>query len=339
MADGWQADLARAAAMLQAADDILLTTHRNPDGDGIGSQLALFDALRGMGKRVRMHNRDGVPRIYRFLEHAEEIGAGAWPDGEPVPGLIVSLDCGARERLGFDEAFFAGARLLNIDHHASNDRFGDCNLVDASFCATGAIVRELLRALDAPLTPASASALYAALLTDTASFRLDVADAAAHRLAAELIEAGASPGGIARAIYESRSMQSLKLLRMCLDTLRLRDGGLSAWMHVDAAMYEASGADIEDTEGLIDYARAIDGVEIAVFVRPEGRQGGRWKASFRGKTCADVGALAESLGGGGHRHAAGCTLAGSLAEVQAQLEAAVSRALAGAMDGKGEGGR
>ncbi len=325
---GLRADMARAAALLQGSDDILLTTHRNPDGDGIGSQLALYDALRRMGKRVRMHNRDGVPRIYRFLEHASEVGEGDWPVGSERPGLIVSLDCGARSRLGFGEDFFAGAPLLNIDHHASNSRFGEVNLVDADFCATGAIVRELMRELNAPLTPASASALYAALLTDTASFRLDTAGASAHRLAAELIEAGADPGGVARAIYESRSMQSLKLLRMCLDTLRLRDNGRSAWMHVDAAMYAESGAGVEDTEGLIDYARAIDGVEIAVFIRPEGKNGGRWKASFRGKTRADVGALAESLGGGGHRHAAGCALQGALEEVLARLEPEVSRVIA-----------
>ncbi|MDX8401180.1 MAG: DHH family phosphoesterase [Mariprofundaceae bacterium] len=319
--------LEEAVALLRASDDILLTTHRNPDGDGIGSQLALYDALTALGKRVRMHNRDGVPRIYRFLPHADVVGAGPWPREAARPGLIVSLDCGARSRLGLDDAFFADVPLLNIDHHASNTRFGTVDVVDPAFCATGAIVRELLRAMEVPLGPASASALFAALLTDTASFRLESADASAHRLAAELIEAGARPGAIARAIYASRSLAGLHLLRLCLNSLEMRDDGRSAWMHVTRSDYESSGATVEDTEGLIDFARSIAGVEIAVFLRPEGHSDHRWKASFRGKTQADVGALAGSFGGGGHRHAAGCTLDGSLEEVRALLHEKVSDAL------------
>ncbi len=306
---------------IENAGNILLTTHCNPDGDGIGSQIALYDVLLGRGRPVRMHNRDGVPRIYRFLPHAGEVGRGEWK-GAP-PDVVISLDAGERARLGFDDALFAGGCLVNIDHHASNRRFGDVNLVDPRYCATGAMVHDLLLAMGAELSETVATALYTAILTDTASFRLDSASAEVYRLAARLIDAGADPWTISQAVYESRSKASLRLLTLCLNTLELRDGGRSAWVHVTRDMYRESGADVEDTEGLIDYARSIDGVEVAVFLRNDDRDN-VWKVSFRGKNDADVGALATRLGGGGHRHAAGCQLEGTLDEVRAILRPLVS---------------
>ncbi len=314
---------------IEAADEVLLITHCNPDGDGIGSQLALYDALRRRGKPVRMHNRDGVPRIYEFLDHADEVGRGNWPGGR-VPDLIISLDCGACSRLGMPDEFFRASKLVNIDHHASNQLFGDVNVVDAAYCATGAMIHDLLLAMDCGISRSAAAAIYAAVLTDTASFRLNSATADVYRLAANLIEAGAEPWPISVGIYESRPLAGLKILTSCLETLKLRDQGRSAWIHVDQAMYDASGADVEDTEGLIDYARSIEGVEVAVFIRSHESRENCWKVSFRGKTHADVGALAASLGGGGHRHAAGCLMHGSLHEVESRLMQAVSEILASA---------
>ncbi len=313
---------------IRGAHRIVLITHRNPDGDGIGSQLALYDALTASGiDGIRMHNRDGVPRIYAFLNHADNVTRGDWPQGCEPPDLIISLDCGARSRLGMPDEFFAGAMLINIDHHASNQLFGDINIVDARYCATGAMIHDLLLAMHLPLTPASASAIYAAVLTDTASFRLGSATADVYRMAARLIEAGAEPWPISVGIYESRPLSGLKIMTACLETLEVHDEGRSAWIYVNNEMYEQSGADVEDTEGLIDYARSIDGVEVAVFVREDETRSDCWKVSFRGKTYADVGSLASGLGGGGHRHAAGCLMRGTLEEVNARLHQAVSALL------------
>lgn len=312
-----------AETAIRQSRGILLITHRNPDGDGIGAQLALYDAFTAAGIPVSMHNRDGIPRLYRFLTHSDRVGAG---ENCPVAGdidLIISLDAGARSRLGMDDAFFAGKPLINIDHHASNTHFGDINLVDAEACSTGALAHDLIRHMALPLSRDAAMAVYVTLLTDTSSFRLSTTTPAVHRLAADLIDAGAEADVAARCIYASHRPERVDLLRRCLATLSLRNGGRSAWLYVDDAMYAASGSDVEDTEGLIDYGRSIAGVEVAVFVRPD--EPGTWKASFRGKTTADVSVLAASLGGGGHRYAAGCTLHGDLDEVLRRLQAEVDR--------------
>jgi len=312
-------------AAIESADKILLITHCNPDGDGIGSQQALYDVLIGMDKDVVMHNFDGVPRIYAFLDYADRVQKGAWGTAKQDADLIIALDCGAKGRLGMPDTFYAGAQLVNIDHHVSNKYFADINVVDARYCATGAMMFDLLIAMDKTLNSASASAIYAAVLTDTASFRLPNATAQVYRMAADLIDAGAEPWPICVNIYESHPLAGLKILTACLDTLTLRDDKRSAWVHVTRAMYESTGADVEDSEGLIDYARSIDSVEVAVLIRCDENNHGAWKVSFRGKTTADVGAVAASLGGGGHRHAAGCLMRGSFDEVRVSVEQAVSR--------------
>jgi len=313
--------------VIAQAEEIVLITHCNPDGDGIGAQQALYDVLSAAGKQVRMHNRDGVPRIYQFLKHADKVGQGDW-NGTQDADLIIALDCGAFGRLGMPESFFAGATLMNIDHHASNKRFGDINLVDARYCATGAMIYDLMLAMGVSLNKASASAIYAAIITDTASFRLASATPAVYRMAAELVEAGAQPWPISVNIYESRSLAGMQMMTACLATLEIKHGGRSAWIYVTRDIYSQTGADVEDTEGLIDYARSIDGVEVAVFIRVDERDNDRWKISFRGKTWANVGDLAATLGGGGHAYAAGCILQGSLASVCEQVEQAVSLTLA-----------
>jgi len=312
---------------IASADKILLTTHCNPDGDGIGSQQALYDALIGMGKDVVMHNFDGVPRIYTFFKYADQVQSGAWSSDRQDADLIIALDCGAKGRLGMADAFYEGAQLMNIDHHVSNKYFGDINMVDARYCATGAMIFDLLIAMNISLTKISASAIYAAILTDTASFRLSNATASVYRLAADLIDAGAEPWPITINIYESKPLAVLKILTACLDTLTLRDDKRSAWVHVTCDMFEAAGADVEDTEGLIDYARSVDGVEVAVFIRADENCDSSWKVSFRGKTTADVGALAATLGGGGHTHASGCLMRGSFDDVRSRVEKAVSQIL------------
>jgi len=312
-------------ASIHAAKNIVLITHCNPDGDGIGSQMGMYDALTEIGKSVRMFNFDGIPRIYTFLEHSEQVEQGSWSEQRNSADLIIALDCGSKARLGMSDAFFDGPELINIDHHASNKYFGDINFVDARYCATGAMIFDLLLAMQTPISKQTATALYSAVLTDTASFRLSSATAGVYRMAADLIDAGAEPWPVSVKIYESRPVSGLKIMTACLDTLKIRDEGRSAWVHINHEMYKRSGANVEDTEGLIDYARSIDGVEVAVFIRSDERHDNSWKVSFRGKTYADVGALAATLGGGGHTYAAGCLLTGTFDDVRTRIEQAVSQ--------------
>ncbi len=324
-------DWDKTCTAIHNANDILLTTHCSPDGDGIGSQLALYHALKNMGKNVYMHNRDGVPRIYRFLPGASAVSEGETFAGDNVD-LIISLDAGSRSRLGFPDSFFADRILLDIDHHASNDCFGDINLLEIGACSTGAIVFALLERLRMPLTPAIASAIYVTILTDTANFCNAATTAEVFDLAAKLVRAGAEAWPISREVYESQRREMLTLLCTCLGTLELRDTGHSAWLHVNTAMYEQTGADAQDTEGFIEYARSLQGVEIAVLIRQE--EHAEWKVTFRGKYHANVGQLAVSMGGGGHHHAAGCTLRGTFKEVEHQVRQAVSTLLADSPDGE-----
>jgi len=309
---------------IRQAESIMLTTHCNPDGDGIGSQLALYGALRAMGKKVVMHNRDGVPRIYTFLEHSGSIAQGDWPAANDAPEVVVSLDCGSFNRLGMPSDYLHEKMLINIDHHASNKEFGAINVIDRRYCATGAMIFDLLVTMEAPITAGIASAIYTAILTDTSRFRLANATADVYRLAADLIDAGAEPWPISVAVYESHTLAGVNILKLCLDTLEIRDNGRSAWIYVDREMYEKAGANVEDTEGLIDHVRSIEGVEVAVLIRSHEAGGDRWKVNFRAKTYADVGALATLLGGGGHKHAAGCVLKGEYAEIEAKVRQAVS---------------
>jgi len=308
------------------AEKIVLITHCNPDGDGIGAQQALYDMLSTAGKQVSMHNRDGVPRIYKFLEYAAQVGQGDWNQTQTAD-VIIALDCGAFGRLGMAKSFFTGSMLVNIDHHASNKLFGDINLVDARYCATGAMIFDLMLAMHAALSRAASTAIYTSIITDTASFRLASATPAVYRLAATLIDAGAEPWPITVNVYESRSLAGMQMMTACLATLEIKNDGRSAWIYVSREIYSQTGADVEDTEGLIDYARSIDGVEVAVFMRVDEHDSGRWKVSFRGKTWANVGDLAATLGGGGHAYAAGCVLQGSQAQVCEQVQQAVSRVL------------
>ncbi|MDX8383526.1 MAG: DHH family phosphoesterase [Ghiorsea sp.] len=305
---------------LQAAKHVLIVAHQSPDADTIGSQLALFDALQTMGLQVGMCNKDAVPRICRYLPHAELIQQLKYPALASVD-TIVAVDAGSKARLGFPDDFFVGKTLINIDHHASNPMYGEVNVVNADYCATGAMIFDLIQHLNQPISKASAAAIYAAVLTDTASFHLDRVDAAVHKMVAELIEAGADPAVAAEEIYDKQPLARLNLLTRSLQTLVIEHEGRSAWMYVDQTMLDETQADLEDSEGFIDLARSVDGVEVVVFVRPESAN--RWKASFRGKMNRDVGAVAAKLHGGGHKYAAGCAVTGSLAEVYAKIHAVV----------------
>ncbi|MDQ7005347.1 MAG: bifunctional oligoribonuclease/PAP phosphatase NrnA [Ghiorsea sp.] len=306
---------------LNNAKHVMLTTHCNSDADGIGSELALFHTLQGMGIQVSMLNRDVVPRICQYLPGSKLIQVTESPDVSTVD-TIVALDAGAKSRLGFPDDLFAGKILINIDHHASNPLYGDLNVVNADYCATGAMVFDLIQHLGQSLSQRSAISIYAAILTDTASFQLDRVNADVHRMTAELIDAGAKPEEAANAIYNSQPLARLSLLTLALQTLSIQHDGRSAWMHVTQAMQDETGANHEDSEGFIDHGRTIQGVEVVVFIRPE--KDGRWKVSFRAKARRNVGEVAAKLGGGGHQYAAGCAVSGSLEEVYAKVEAVVS---------------
>jgi len=310
---------------LDRAKSIHIVAHVSPDADTIGSQLALYHALKSMGKEVLMHNRDASPYLCRYLSGIDDITHGQELSRVAVCDTIIAVDAGSLARLGMPDAYFEAKTLINIDHHASNTCYGSINVVDARYCATGAMVYDLLQHLKVPLCASSSASIYAAVLTDTASFRLANVTASVHRMVADLIDAGADVELAAQSIYQSHKAARFELLKYALDSLKIRDDGRTSWLSVHRELYQRTALSGEDSEGFIDYARSIEGVDIAIFMREEDDM--VWKVSLRGKAPCHVGMVAEKLGGGGHQYAAGCTLYGTEDEVQKKLRHALIGAL------------
>lgn len=310
-----------------------LVAHIQPDGDSIGSLLALGEALAGMGKTVRLFTADRVPRKYAFLRGSEGILSSTeqWLD----PAVAVILDCSDLERTGEFRELVAGAGvILNIDHHLTNRYFGTVNLVDPAAAATGEIIFRLLEALPAPLTASIAEALYVALSTDTGSFKFENTTANTHRTAAALLERHRlNPGTLSERVFDLRPLPFYLLLKNVLGTLELHAGGSVAAITASREMLEQSGARREDLDGMINYTRNIEGVEVGIMFFVENPA--EVKVGFRSRT-VDVSALAGSLGGGGHARAAGCRMRGPYAQVRERVIREARQALARA-DAPGAG--
>lgn len=320
MASGKEISLSEAAELIQQAGRMCFFLHVSPDGDSIGSTLGVYHALRAAGKDVVLPLVEPIPRVYRFLP-GWDTAFTPWQQVQGPFDLAVFLDCGDRSRVGDAEPLVQMARAtLNIDHHQTNTIYGDYNHLDYSAAALGEVAYRLLRTLGLPFTREIATCIYTAIVTDTGSFKYESVTAETHRIAAELLACGVRPYDVAAAVFENETAPSLRLLARALGTLQVE--GKLAWVHVDQAMLRETGALDEDTEGIVNYARAVNGVEVGCFFR-ETANGGV-KVSLRSRGHVDVGAVAVSLGGGGHARAAGITLPGvALAEAMDRVLAAV----------------
>ncbi len=302
--DGSLGDVARA---LRAGDRFLLTTHEGPDGDALGSLLAMHQVLEQIGKDSVMFlaaKEFPLPVEYRFLP-LEEVFHESPVD--VVDRVIVFLDCGNIDRMPVDFLQRDDAVVLNIDHHHDNTRFGTLNLVDTDASCTAEIVFELAKLLGAEITPEIASALYVALVTDTGRFMYENTSAAAHRLAAELIEAGVDVHDIYRRLYERVPIEKLHLVSRAIERIVRLDECKLAVTYISAGDYADTGANDSLTEGIIDHVRSLEGTEVAAMIRDktDGGRGAR-KVSLRSTDGAvDVSAIARKRGGGGHPRAAG----------------------------------
>lgn len=292
-------------ALLRRHRSFNLVAHIQPDGDSIGSLLAMGEALEKMGNTVRLFTADKVPEKYTFLQGSEKILATAeqWLED----GAAVVLDCSDLERSGvFREAILCSKVIINIDHHRTNRYFGTANLVDPEAAATGEIIFYLLKAMRLALTRSLAEALYIALSTDTGSFKFENTTAATHRAAAELLEQfKLNPGTLSEQVFDLRPLPFYLLLKKVLGTLELHGDKQIAALTASREMLEQSGAMREDLDGMINFARNIKGVEIGIMFFIDSPE--EVKVGFRSRT-VDASALAESLGGGGHARAAGCRL-------------------------------
>jgi phosphoesterase RecJ-like protein len=305
-----------AGVLLQIRDEVrrrqrfLLTSHARPDGDSIGSQLAMAFALDALGKDVRIVNSDAAPDHYLDFPGMDRIEIATSVDGGA--DAVIVMECSDLARTGvagLDRHF-----IINIDHHAGNRLYGALNWFDESAAACGEMVFDLIRALDVPLTLEIATHIYLAILTDTGAFHHSNITPRTFEICRKAVEAGVNPAAMARRVFDSNSFGKLKLIGALLDSMELVDHGRLAVLYIDDRMLEACGCTHNDTEGLINLPLTAREIQAVVFFKVS--SGGDVRVSMRSKYDVDVRMVANAFGGGGHKNAAGFTVTGRLDEVK-----------------------
>jgi len=309
--------------LLQSGRRVLLLAHLYPDGDVLGSQLGLGLALRAVGRPVTFACRHPVPEPYHFLPGAGEIQQ--WKEGRGEFDVVVTLDTPDPSRVGglLEGCRQPGTRVLNIDHHGDNRRYGDVNWIQPGASATGEMVFELVEAAGLPLTREVAVNLYTAIVTDTGSFRYSNTSPKTHRITARLCEAGAQPAEVAQQLYETRHLAGLHLLGRILQQVETSPDGAIAWVVIDRS--QVASPDLLEAEDFVTYPRSLRPAKVAVLFR---ELPGEVKVSFRAKGEVDVARIAARFGGGGHRNAAGVVIKGDLTQAKALVLGAVGEAVA-----------
>lgn len=285
----------------------VVVAHQSPDGDAVGSSLAMTLLLDQLGKDVTVYNQDPIPYNFQFLP-----GADRWHTDlegmEPFDVTIV-LDCAEPSRVGeeFPEHGW-GDTIVVVDHHQTWDReFADLYVRDVEAAATGEVIYRLA-ANYGELSPEVSKNLYCCVMTDTGGFRYSNTSRTAFRIAGELVDQGVEPWEMTSQIYENEPRERLELLSQVLETLSVSSCGRLAFLRIERDMFTDEEVDGELTDGFINYARSIKGVEVATQLRESGDSGDSWRISFRSRGKVNVAALAEKFGGGGHHNAAGCTI-------------------------------
>lgn len=309
---------------LKNSRHVLIATHTNPDGDAIGSLIAMGLALTGLNINTLIYNEDPIPAVYRYLNGIDKIRHQM-----PAPSLFdtaMILDCGNLERVGAAaESIRRIPVVINVDHHPTNNRFGELQVIDPSACATAEIVYRLIKALGAPINKAIATGIYTGIITDTGSFRFQNTNRSAFMICEEMVGLGVDPYLIAQYVYGTYSLGRLKLINLALDSIEISDNGKLSLMVVTQEMLKLSGTHPCDADGLITYARSIENVQVAVLIqeRSDSTAAFRNKSSFhvslRSNGAVDVGAIAGAFGGGGHFSASGFSIEASLNDLKTKL--------------------
>ncbi len=315
-------------ALVQRHQRFLLTAHIRPDGDALGSMLALADGLSQLGKTVQTTVASSIPPRYDFLDPEKRVRQLRLPGSEYQGAeVVVVLDTGTWNQLGDFGTLLKshpGPRVV-IDHHLTQDDLGATRFVDTAAEATGRLTYDALMALGVRLESATAERLFVALAMDTGWFRHQNTGPTTLELAARLVEAGARPTRIYELLFEQNSLARLRLVGLVLSRMQVLHGGRIAITEVHRGDYEATGAIPQDSEDLVNYTRSMAGIEVGLFLLEQPRGG--VKVSFRSRETVDVACLAERFGGGGHRLAAGAIVEAPLAEVRARVLAAVQAAI------------
>jgi phosphoesterase RecJ-like protein len=313
------------AARIRSGRNFLITSHRNPDGDALGSGIALQGLIRKLGKSARVIVRDGFAGPLHNIPGAEDVIVSDVlpPDYPRAYDAIFTMECPEVERTGYP---VLPGPVVNIDHHLGNQMYGEINYLDIDAPAVGEMVLQLNnRHLHLPLDRDIATAMYVSLATDTGFFRYHNTTQRTFEAALELVRAGVVAGDVSLWINESQSPGSIRLLGLCLTTLELHAGGKIATAELPLRFFSESGASPEDTEGIVNYGRSIDGVLVSILLKETAD--GQTRASLRAKPGVDVQKVAAVFGGGGHKAASGCTVPLPLPDAKARLLSLVQQAI------------
>jgi phosphoesterase RecJ-like protein len=303
----------------------LLASHANPDGDAVGSLIALGLALEKLGKKTLLYNPSPIPAVYRFLPEVDRIDCSL--ENVAACDTAIVLDCGDLSRTGCAGSIIEQLPVvINIDHHISNSGFGHLQMVDTFACATAEIVYRLIKALGVAIDTDMAISIYTAILTDTGSFRFSNTNPSAFSISREMTALGVAPYRVAQHVYGTYSMGRIRLLNLALDSIEISENGKLSMMTVTGSMLNDTGTQPEDVDGLINYARRIKDVKVAALIQ-EQRNGiedpdspGKYHVSLRSDGTVNVAAIASAFGGGGHYSAAGFQIECPLSSLKSEIK-------------------
>ena len=318
-------ELRQIVDAIRARRRFVISSHSRPDGDSIGSQLAMALALRALGKDVQVVNKDRAPGPILQFPGVAEIEIAETVSGDFDAAII--MECGDLQRTGVAglDRFF----VVNIDHHPGNTAYGQLNWFDSSAAACGEMVFDLIAALGVPLDAAIGTHIYLAILTDTGSFHYSSISPRTFEICARALEAGVDPVRVARNVYDSNNMGRLKLFGSVLSAMQLDPTGRVAIVYLDHEMAREAGGTYEDTEGLINLPLTVKEIEAVVFFKQN--EGDQYRVSMRSKGEIDVGAIAKEFDGGGHKNAAGCTVTGPIDALQKLFVERIDQAIRATM--------
>jgi len=316
-------ELARIVEAVRARQRFVLSSHSRPDGDSIGSQLAMLYALQQMGKEAIAVNADPASPPLMAFPGVRDIRIAPSVEGNFEAAII--MECGDLKRTGVSglERYF----VINIDHHPGNTGYGQINWFDASAAACAEMVYDVVRALGVPLTREIATHVYLAILTDTGSFHYSGISPRTFEICRECLEAGVDPVMVARNVYDSNNMGRLKLFGAVLGAMQIDQSGRIAIVYVDHEMARAAGGTYEDTEGLVNLPLTVKEIEAVVFFKQD--KADQYRVSLRSKGEVDINAIAKEYGGGGHKNASGCTITGPIEELQKTIVEKIENAIDG----------
>ncbi len=319
--------LQAAAGFIREQDDFLVVSHVQPDGDAVGSTFAVAWMLQSLNKRFTLINEGRIPDKFSYMAGPHSVIEYETAPPERKFAAVISVDCADFGRIGaVSECFEPERKLLNIDHHATNDGFGTVNLVRSDAAATVEVLYDLALQLNLEFTPELNNCIYTGLLTDTGGFRYSNTTPKVMQIAADMLARGVKGHELAERLLETMTLGQVSLLKRSLNTLSFAHENKVAWLSVTLDDLSATDASSEDMDGLVNYARNVEGVEVGMLFKE--KEPGIIKVSLRSGGLADVAAIAQKFGGGGHVKAAGCTIRGAMSEAVERVVREVGMALA-----------